>query len=273
MMDYGGRRQRSSGFGFRVLIAVGLALFAVIRYYSGGEVNPTTGRKQQVAMSAEQEMALGMRAAPSMAQQYGGAITTGPEAELVRAIGSRIVRETEVAKSPYKFQFHLLRDNQTVNAFALPGGQIFITKALFDRLETEGQVAAVLGHEVGHVVARHGAQQLAKQQLTQGLVGSAGVLGGGDSQGIAAQVGAMMNLKYGRNDEYEADSFGVKYSGETGYDPRAMQGVMKVLASLSSGGRQPEMLSTHPNPENRAERIEELIREHFPDGLPSGLRR
>jgi predicted Zn-dependent protease len=256
----------------RVGIAALLAVFAGVRYCTSAQTNPVTGQVQRVAMTPEQEIGLGLQAAPKMAAEYGGEIASGPEVERVRRVGETIVESTPAGKGPYTFAFHLLADGRTVNAFALPGGQVFITKGLLTKLETEGQLGGVLGHEIGHVVARHGAQQLAKQQLTVGLASSANVATNGYGREIAGQIGALMNLKYGRNDELEADNYGVRYCALAGYDPRAMLGVMKVLASLDASGRQPEMLSTHPNPENRAQRIEAALKDEFPDGLPKNLK-
>lgn len=266
------RRSGSSGWVIRIGIAAVLAVFAGIRYCSSTQTNPVTGQVQRVAMTPEQEVGLGLQAAPQMAAEYGGEISTGPEADLVQRVGTHIVEATPAGKGPYKFAFHLLADGRTVNAFALPGGQVFITKGLLTKLQTEGQLAGVLSHEIGHVVARHGAQQLAKQQLTAGLASSANVATNGYGREIAGQIGALMNLKYGRNDELEADNYGVRYCALAGYDPRAMLGVMKILASLDAQGRQPEMLSTHPNPENRAQRIEATLKQEFPDGPPKNLK-
>ncbi|MES1147173.1 MAG: M48 family metallopeptidase [bacterium] len=262
----------NNGWAIRIGIAVILAGFAFFKYLGSSQVNPVTGQKQHVALSQSQEIALGVQSAPVMVREHGGEVTSGSDADLVHRVGQAIVDRTEAGKSHYQFQFHLLSDDQTVNAFALPGGQVFITEALLKKLQTEGQLAGVLGHEIGHVVARHGAQQLAKQELTQGLANSATVASNGYGGDLARQVGTLVNLKYGRGDELEADNYGVRYCAKAGYDPRAMLGVMKILASLSANGRTPEMLSTHPNPSNRAEKIEEALKEEFPGGVPSGLK-
>jgi beta-barrel assembly-enhancing protease len=155
---------------------------------------------------------------------------------------------------------------------------VYITAALFNRLQTEAQLAGVLGHEIGHVVARHGAEHIAKTQLAQDLTGAVVVASYDPSNPnsmyaaqLAQLVGQLVNLRYGRNDEIESDRLGVRFMAQAGYDPRAMVGVMQILAESSSGGGQPEFFSTHPNPENRIQRIEEAIAEEFPDGLPQGL--
>jgi beta-barrel assembly-enhancing protease len=256
----------------RLILAAVIALFALVSYFGNTSLNPLTGEKQRVAMTPEQEIAIGLKAAPEMAAQMGG-LSQNPKArELVQRVGAKLARDSLAAKSGYKFSFHVLADRRTVNAFALPGGPIFITEGLLGRLRTEGELAGVLGHEIGHVIARHSSERLAKQQLTQGLI-SAVVVGSGDytSAQIAQVAGSMINMKYGREDELESDALGVRIAFEAGYDPRAMAGVMEILAKASGGSQQPEFASTHPAPENRQARIKEEIAKRFPSGVPDGL--
>jgi len=251
----------------RLIIAAVIALVALFGYFSRTSVNPLTGETQRVALSPEQEIALGARSAPEMAAQMGGLSRDARAAALVQRVGRRLVSQSIAAKSPYQYSFHLLADQRTVNAFALPGGPIFITEGLLRLLKTEGELAAVLGHEIGHVIARHSSERLAKQQLTQGLVGAL-VVGSGDytAAQVGQMVGGMINMRYGREDEIESDALGIRIAAEAGYDPRAMVRVMEVLANASGGSRQPEFFSTHPAPENRAQRIREEIEKRFPGG-------
>jgi predicted Zn-dependent protease len=178
--------------------------------------------------------------------------------------------------NPYRdsFSFTLLADDQTVNAFALPGGQIFITRALFRALETEGQLAGVLGHEIGHVIERHSNQQMAKQGLLQGLAAAGGVAGGSQQSAQMAQtVASMISMSYGREAETESDEWAVRLTTLAGYDPRSMIGVMDILQKASGGrGAGPDIFSTHPNPEKRKVDIDALISKEFPRGLPPGLK-
>jgi len=187
-------------------------------------------------------------------------------------VGARLVRSSFASSSQYRFSFHVLADRRTVNAFALPGGPIFVTEGLLRQLRTEGELAAVLGHEIGHVIARHSSEHLAKAQLTQSLIGAA-VVGTGDysTAQIGQVVGSLLNMRYGRDDEIESDALGIRIASEAGYDPRAMIGVMETLAKASSGSRQAEFFSTHPHPENRQARIRDEIAKRFPSGVPAGL--
>ena len=256
-------RQKRSGFPIKLLFAAGLILFAVIKYYSNSEVNQWTGRKQHITLEPSEEIALGIRSAPQMAQQHGGLYPDQKLQEFVTRVGHKLVNASIAKQTPYEYNFYLLRDPNTVNAFALPGGQVFITYGMYKRLENEDQLAGVLGHEIGHVVGRHSAERIAKQSLTQGIIN--GVLVGSDGGGAAqaaAMIGNMINMKYGREDELESDKLGVHFMIDAGYDPQQMLGVMRILKSLSAGNRTPEFQSTHPDPENRMEEIKRAIREY-----------
>lgn len=275
-----GARPRIPG---KLVIALLIAGFVLVRYFMSSAPNPVTGQTQRVALSTEEERILGMRAAPEMAQQMGGLSRDAAAAARVKAVGQSIVaafpQEVREFAKDYQFDYHLLADRQTVNAFALPGGQIFITQALYSLLETEGQLAGVLGHETGHVLGRHSAQQIAKGQMLQGLVGAATVAGsdasdgGRTAQAVSSMVANMLQLKYGRGDELEADKLGLTLMHRAGYDPRAMIGVMKILEKASGGlSRQPEFASTHPNPGNRIQQIEDELRRMFPGEFPVGLK-
>ncbi len=263
----------------RLIIGAVIALFGLVSYFFSTQTNPVTGEKQHVGnLTAEQETQMGLQAAPEMVQQMGGELADPALQDYVERVGQQVVSHSDAQKGPYKFDFHLLADPETVNAFALPGGQVFITTALLSKLQNEAQLAGVLGHEVGHVIGRHGAEHMAKSRLGQTMVGAVAV-GASDDQGhgrMAAMAAVfatqMIDLKYGRNDENEADKFGVRFMTESGYDPQEMIGVMQILKAASgSGGRQPEFFSTHPDPGNRIESIRQDIQTEFPQGLPADL--
>jgi len=264
--------RRGSFMGPRMWIGLGLVAFAFLSYQCSTEYNPVTGEEQHLSMAPQQEIALGLQAMPQMLQQYGGEHPDQQAQALVDRVGERIVEKSDAATTDWQFDFHLLADPRTVNAFALPGGQVFITAALLSELKTEGQLAGVLGHEIGHVVARHSAQRMAKQQLTQGITGAVLVAagGGGEAQ-LAQMVGQMVNMKYGREDELQSDTLGVRFMSQAGYDPRAMIGVQEILAQQSGGEAQPEIMSTHPSAPNRIQTIEAAIARIYPGGVPAGL--
>ncbi|WP_251357829.1 M48 family metallopeptidase [Kangiella sp. TOML190] len=257
----------------RLIIALAVGGFALLSYCSSASYNPVTGEKQYLSMTPSQEIAMGLQAVEQMAARHGGLHPDPRLQEFLDSVCWQIIRNSQAAETQWQFECHLLSDASVVNAFALPGGQMFITYALFRQLETEGQLAGVMAHEIGHVVARHSAQRMAKSQLTQGIIQAVimGTESGGMGQ-MAGMVGNMVNMQYGREDELESDSIGVMLMAQSGYDPNALKGVMKILAAASQGRSAPEFFSTHPNPENRIEKIDKAIQSQFPEGLPNNLK-
>jgi beta-barrel assembly-enhancing protease len=279
-----GRSSRgSSGLKARLLIALAIVAFSVISYYAKpGDLNEVTGETERVALiDPEQEIQLGLQAAPEMVDMHGGVSRDLGGQQNVTRIGDELLvaLDRDLARqdrrNPYRdaFRFTLLADPQTVNAFALPGGPIFITQALYDRFETKGQLAGVLGHEIGHVLSRHANKQMARQGMFQGIAGAVGVLGGDmNSAQMGQMISSVLSTSYGRDAELESDKWGVRLMAQAGYDPRSMIDVMRILDEASGGrGGQPEFLSTHPKPANRVEYIKQVIDEVFPDGVPEGL--
>jgi len=256
------------------------AIVALVGYFGATQLNPVTQEKQHISMTTEQEIALGKQAAPEMEQQFGGLSQDQALQAKVTDLGNAVVKGSDAGKSPYQFEFHVLADQKTINAFALPGGQVFITEALMKLLQTDGELAGVLSHEIFHVVGRHSAEQAARQQLSDGLTGAA-VMATYDpndpsstgSAQVAQLISQMVGMSYGRDDELEADNQGVHYMAQSGYDPQAMVSVMQKLEQASNGQEPPEFFSTHPSPEHRIEKIQEQIQKEFPNGLPGNLKK
>lgn len=252
--------RRGSGLKIRLLIGVAIVAFALFKNCSNKEENPYTGKTQSITMSPEEEIAIGLQHAPAMAEQHGGLHQDQQLQAFVDQVGHKLVQESMARETPYKYDFHLLQDEQTVNAFALPGGQIFITYALLSKLENEDQVAGVLGHEIGHVLGKHSAERVANSEMWSTI--SMGAEVGGGMGGAAGAIGQNILLGNGRDDELESDDLGVRFMIRAGYDPYQMIGVMKILKAASGGSRQPEFASTHPDPENRIEQIRESIQKY-----------
>lgn len=245
-----------------LLIIVGSLLYHWIATTS--YQNEFTGRKQALAMATPQEeIALGLQSAPQMIRESGGLSRDANGRALVDRVGARLIASTAARETSYQFKFHLLADTETVNAFALPGGQIFITEALFRRLKSEDQLAGVLGHEMGHVVGRHSNEQMANSQLWSGLAQGLGVLLSDGHNNSGAQIANMVAqwrvMKFSRDDESESDALGVRFMMQAGYNPEALIGVMEILAQVSGGASRSDFMSSHPNPANRMERIREAI--------------
>nr|WP_297912205.1 M48 family metalloprotease [uncultured Allomuricauda sp.] len=250
---------RRGSWKVRIFIGLAIVAFAFIRRCNNKEENPYTGRVQNINMTADQEIAIGLQSAPEMAQQHGGLYPDERMQALVDAVGNRLVQNSIARETPYQFDFHLLADNRTINAFALPGGQCFITYALFSQLD-ESQLAGVLGHEIGHVIGRHSAERIAESNFWQTLTMGASV--GGDMGGLVSGIGQNTLLKNGRGDELESDELGVLLMIQSGYDPNSMIKVMEILRASAGPNRVPEFQSTHPDPENRIEKIKEAIKKY-----------
>jgi len=267
---------QNRGGGFRlsptILIALAMAAFTLFKYFGNSVTNDITGETQHISMSPDQEIAMGLQSAPQMISEMGGEVRGTQADAKVKAVGQRLVQKGDAGRTVYSgdFNFHLLADNQTINAFALPGGQVFITAALLSKLENEDQLAGVIGHEIGHVVARHSAEKLAQMELAQGLTGAVTMATYDPNQpnsGYMAQVVAnMLQLKYGRDQELQADDLGVRFMMQAGYEPEQLIGVMEILKQASGPSRTPEFQSTHPDPENRKERIQAAIAKYRGQG-------
>lgn len=234
---------------------------------------PTTGERAFIVLTWDQEIALGREAAPELEKEFGGSLDNLPVQAYVRTVGQRVAASAKHPNLPeLPYQFTVL-DSEVVNAFALPGGPVYVTRGLLENLKTEGQLAAVLGHEITHVNSRHGSQQISRQMGIQILLAAAAAAAGRSEKGaqmatqaedLAKVVVGLINLKYSRGMESEADRFGLDYLAASGYDPREMMNLLNVFVSMA-GSRPLEILSTHPNPENRLGAVEEQISEKYPN--------
>jgi len=243
----------------RIFIGLAIVAFAFIKRCNSKEINEYTGRSQVINMTSDQEIAIGLQSAPEMAQQYGGLYPDERMQAFVQTIGNKLVQSSVARETPYQYEFYLLADNQTINAFALPGGPCFITYALFKQLN-EAQLAGVLGHEIGHVIGRHSAERIAEGDFWNTV--SMGASVGGDMGSLVGGIGQNTLLKNGRGDELESDDLGVLFMIQSGYDPYEMIKVMKILKAAGGPNRTPEFQSTHPNPENRIQKIKEAIEKY-----------
>jgi len=248
---------RSPCFGAILLIAWVVSCSACVR-------NPATGERQLSLISHSQEMALGEQATQEVADTIGY-YDDDSLARYVRRVGMALAQTSERPNLPWTFE---VVDDPTTNAFALPGGHIFVTRGLLAHLENEAQLATVLGHEIGHVTAEHSLNQMSKQQLASVGIGLGGLVSG--SVAALGQKGlSLLMLKFSRDDERQADTLGVRYALRAGYDPREMPKVFAVLERVSKreshGKTLPTWLETHPDPEERIRttnaRLERLHRD------------
>lgn len=261
----------------RLFLGFLFAVFGLLNYWGNTSYNPITGEEQRVALSPEQEVVLGQQGRQEVLAQMGGLYPSSELQTYIDQVGQRVLQQSQASQAPYPFEFHVLDDLETINAFALPGGQIFVTTGLLEAMDTESQLAGVLGHEIGHVVARHGAERLAKQQLGAMLVNAIGVATSDERQGgqqaavIAQAVNQLISLNYSREDELESDRLGFEFMTAADYNPEGLVELMQIFEAAESRGRPPEFLSTHPNPGNRVARLEGIIQENYPNGIPDPL--
>jgi predicted Zn-dependent protease len=233
-----------------LLLTTGLAL-------SGCAVNPATGNRQIMLVSEAQEIQMGQEADAAVVASIG--LYPDPVWQrYIQQLGARLAAISERPSLPWTFR---VVDDAAVNAFALPGGFIYVTRGLLAHMTSEAELASVVGHEIGHVTARHTAAEMSKQQLIGlGLaVGSMASAQVAKYAGTANQALGILYLKFSRDDESQADQLGLRYMRRANYDPRQMPEVFRMLERLSAaegdGDRLPTWLATHPSPGNRVAAI------------------
>lgn len=238
-------------------------LMGVLAGWLGGcATNPATGNKQVMLISEQQEIALGQQEDQNVAKSMGLYEDQALQ-DYVEDLGLRLARSSERPQLPWSFK---VVDDPVVNAFALPGGYIYITRGILAHMGSEAQLVSVLGHEIGHVTARHSANQISKAQLAN--------LGLGLGLAVAPELGAagsllqagtgLLFLKFSRDDERQADDLGLRYAARNDYDlleATAMHETLKRVSAASGRGGVPGWASTHPAPDNRITRIESKIQE------------
>ena len=239
---------------FRLSAAVVVGALIALQ---GCVTNPVTGEKEFTLVSKSREKQLGKEADPQIVAQYG--VVDDPQLQAyVDEIGKKLVGVSHTPNEQFTFR---LLDDPIVNAFALPGGYCYLTRGILAHLNSEAAMVGVLGHEVGHVTARHGAQRMTNQLLVGGVLGIASQLSetAESLSGVAGAGLGLLLLKYGRDDERQSDSLGVEYGTALGYDTREMAEFFKTLEKLSGGGGLlPSFTSTHPDPGERYTTIRNL---------------
>ena len=249
-----------------------LALIAIIGaslFIQACAVNPVTGKKQLVLVSEAQELAMGKQYDPSIIAQFG----MYENDALQNFINTKGKEMGAISHRPQlDYQFRIL-DSHVVNAFAVPGGYVYFTRGIMAHFNNEAEFAGVLGHEIGHVTARHSVVQMSKQQLYSGLFVAGMIVSEEFRQfgELGQQALGALFLKFGRDDESQSDELGVDYSTQIGYNSHEMANFFNVLDRkrvLAGAQRIPEFQSTHPDPINRFNRVHELS-DIYQEKLPS----
>ncbi len=229
--------------------------------FSSCSRNPITGKKEISLLSAAGEQAMGDQADPSIIAAYGLYDDQSLQ-DFINEKGRAMGKVSHLPDLTYNFR---LLDSPVVNAFAVPGGYVYFTRGIMAHFNNEAEFAGVLGHEIGHITARHSAKQQTQQMLGQALF-IGGVIASEKFRNVANEAGqglGLVFLKFGRDHESQSDELGVEYSTKIGYDSHEMADFFKTLSRLSSQSGQsiPTFLSTHPNPVNRFEKVHEMSTE------------
>lgn len=236
-----------------------LLMIMLLTFASGCSKNVATGRNQLILVSAAQVSAMGEAAKPQLTEQYGGEVASAELRDYVSRIGLVVAKRVEPEFSHIKWEFTTL-DSDIINAFALPGGKVFVSRGLIEKFSTEAQLAGVLGHEIGHVTARHVDERLSHVAVTEFGLGLLGRASNSDFANLAAKMVTQGTLlKFNRDQEQEADEQGVKYMVRAGYDPHGMLEVLEILAQASEGSSNLEILSTHPDPKRRIKTVKAML--------------
>ncbi|MEM1210792.1 MAG: M48 family metalloprotease [Planctomycetota bacterium] len=223
-----------------------------------------------VDLSEEEINELAAQQAPQLTAEFGGELESERIRAYVSARGQELAEVCERPELPWTFK---VLDSDVVNAFALPGGHVFITRGLLVKLENEAELMCVLGHEIAHITLDHGEKRMEKAATAQlGVAVVAGILSGTQDDDAVTLLGAygtqfglqMVQLQHSRKDESDADVLGADYAAALGYSPAGILGVLEVLASLGTDST-PELLKTHPNPERRIDDIIVMLDERYPD--------
>jgi predicted Zn-dependent protease len=223
-------------------------------------INPVSGRRELALVSEAQEIEMGREGAAAVAASIGLHSDAGLQ-NWVNAMGQKLAATSERPELPWEFK---VVDDASVNAFALPGGFIFVTRGLLTQLTSEAELASVIGHEIGHVTARHSVQQMSREQLAGLALGVGSVLSPTVAKyGQVAGAGlGLLFMKYGRDDETQSDRLGFRYALTNGYDTREMANVFRMFQqqeALGGGGRLPEWQSSHPDPGNRVNTVQRMV--------------
>jgi predicted Zn-dependent protease len=246
----------------RAVVAIAVAL-PIAATTTGCAHNPATGRTYFQSFNREESIQLGKEVAPELIAEYGGAIKDPTINTYVRNVGMSMVQYTEGDYATLPWEFTVL-NSDIINAFALPGGQVFISRGLLEQMSTEAQMAGVLGHEIGHVTAEHINERMFRQTMLEiGMIGIA--MADEDLAELAVPAvsvgGGVLLLSFDRNQELESDRLGMRYMTKAGYNPRAQLEVMEILGADSEDeSKLSEFLSTHPHSKTRISKIKDLLK-------------
>lgn len=247
-----------------------IVLLVCVLFSSGCFLNPVTGKEELVFIPEDQEIAMGVSSAPQFEEEFGGKVDSAQLQRYIRNVGAKLAA---VSDRPMPYEYALL-SSDIPNAFALPGGKIYVTAGLFKHMTSERQLAAVLAHETVHVAAGHSVQGLQRQMGAAIVAELTGIIVGGESAETARAASelatGMVNLSYSRNQESDSDRFGLKYLQKAGYNPWGMVELLELLQSLSKSkpGLFKDWFMTHPLTSTRIRDVRNILPRSYPSYSP-----
>lgn len=247
-------QNRKYTIGFILIIIISLVSFFL--FFRKTQINPVTGKMQHISMTIQQEIELGLQCAPDMAAKYGRLHSDTEIQNRIKNVGQKLVGVSQVSKSPHQFDFHVLADTQTINIFSFPGGQIFITNGLFKLLKTNSEIAAVLSHEIGHVISRHTTEKLSGFNILESFKDSSNVSTPYTASEISGYISDISALTFNATEEEEASDLSIKYLMNAAYSPNALPEILTVLKEKSDAT---DFLKRHPVSESSIEQLKIAI--------------
>ena len=259
----------------RVAMALLMGGLAFVAYTVSDNVPVAQQQAPTLELGPQHDAELGRRSVRQMETQYGGLSSDPNLQNAVQQIGTRLVQQSSAGEAPFQFTFRVLADERTTNAFAIPGGHIYVTSALVRKLSSNAEIAAILAHEMAHVVQRHGIGRLANATLADGQTGAVVIASFLDEAQpanvtgpqVAQLVGETVNLRYVQDEELRSDLQAVQFLAQAGFDPNGLIRALRLLQTTATG--QPTAFAkTHPNPIRRLTHIQDEIKRVFPQGVP-----
>jgi len=256
-------------------MALLMGFLAIVAFTVSSNTPVAQTQAPAIELGPQHDAALGHRSVRQMESQYGGLCSDANLQKTVQQIGARLVQQSSAGQGPFQFTFHVLADERITNAFAIPGGHIYVTSALVRKLNSNGEIAAILAHEMAHVVQRHGIGRLANATLADGQTGAVVMASFVDESHpanvtgpqVAELIAETVDLCYIQDEEQHSDLQAVQFLAQAAFDPNGLIRALRLLQTTETG-QQTAFVKTHPNPIRRITNIQKEIQRVFPQGVP-----
>lgn len=245
-------------FLFFVLIVFGVFYF---KKFNTKTRNPYTNRLQLLKLATKQEIAIGKKLSEMLTIQHGGLHSDKKLQTYIQKVGNKIANNSVANTANYNFKFYLLKDLRAINAFALPSGQIFVTQGLFSKLKNEAQLAAILSHEISHVLGKHFNQKITENYFWQFLFFKNSI--DANIIDLTLKIAKEKSLKNNIKDEFESDTLAIQLMLAAGYTPKSLINIIKILSADANKISNHQFKDTHPVPLKRVLKIKEILKNHY----------